>query len=49
MEARIVRSQLQECYRVEGVNQNENCKELAEKYLHMIRENKVSYCVHGVN
>jgi hypothetical protein len=42
MEARIVRKKLQDCYRFEGVNHNENCRELAEQYLGMIRENKVS-------
>ena len=42
MEARIVRGELQKCYRGEGVNQLQNCKELAERYAGMIRENKVS-------
>lgn len=42
MEARIVRGELQKCYRGEGVNQLQNCKELAEKYAGMIRDNKVS-------
>ena len=42
MEARIVRGELQKCYRGEGVNQLQNCKELAERYASMIRENKVS-------
>ncbi|WVF68668.1 hypothetical protein IAT40_003439 [Kwoniella sp. CBS 6097] len=41
MEARIVRDELQKCYRGEGVNHLQNCKELAEKYATMIRENKV--------
>ena len=41
MEARIVRGELQKCYRGEGVNQLQNCKELAERYASMIRENKV--------
>jgi hypothetical protein len=41
MEARIVRGELQKCYRGEGVNQLQNCKELAERYAGMIRENKV--------
>lgn len=44
MEARIVRKMLQDCYRLEGVNQNEKCKDLAEKYLTMVRDNKVSCC-----
>jgi hypothetical protein len=42
MEARIVRGELQKCYRGEGVNQLQNCKELAERYAGMIRDNKVS-------
>ncbi|TXT13305.1 hypothetical protein VHUM_00672 [Vanrija humicola] len=41
MEARIVRGELQKCYKYEGVNQYQNCKELADKYAHMIRENAV--------
>lgn len=41
MEARIVRDELQKCYRGEGVNQLQNCKALAEKYAAMIRDNKV--------
>jgi NADH dehydrogenase (ubiquinone) 1 beta subcomplex subunit 10 len=42
MEARLVREELQKCYRGEGVNHLQNCKELAEMYTRMIRENKVS-------
>ncbi|KAH8983220.1 hypothetical protein EDB92DRAFT_1804005, partial [Lactarius akahatsu] len=34
MEARIVRDQLQSCYRAEGVNHYESCRELSEKYCH---------------
>ncbi|WVO23270.1 uncharacterized protein IAS62_004619 [Cryptococcus decagattii] len=41
MEARIVRDELQKCYRGEGINQLQNCKVLAEKYAAMIRDNKV--------
>ncbi|KAK6908948.1 hypothetical protein V866_002198 [Kwoniella sp. B9012] len=41
MEARLVREELQKCYRGEGVNHLQNCKDLAEKYAGMIRENKV--------
>lgn len=50
MEARIVRTELQKCYRGEGVNHLENCRELAEKYTAMIRDNKVSFvlCCHGM-
>lgn len=42
MEARIVREELAKCYAHEGVNRIENCKELAEQYFPMIRENQVS-------
>ncbi|KAI0050459.1 hypothetical protein FA95DRAFT_1603475 [Auriscalpium vulgare] len=42
MEARIVQEQLQTCYRVEGVNHYENCREISEKYLTMLRENRVT-------
>ena len=47
MEARIVRTNLEKCYRVEGVNHYENCKHLADRYTEMLRENKVSpsFCV----
>ncbi|WWC93044.1 uncharacterized protein L201_008008 [Kwoniella dendrophila CBS 6074] len=41
MEARLVREELQKCYRGEGVNHLQNCKVLAEKYAGMIRDNKV--------
>lgn len=41
MEARIVRGELQKCQRGEGVNHYKNCRELAEIYTRMIRENKV--------
>lgn len=37
-----MREELQKCYRGEGVNHLQNCKELAEMYTRMIRENKVS-------
>jgi len=42
MEARIVQDQLQNCYRAEGVNHYENCRELSEKYITLLRENRVS-------
>ena len=42
MEARLVREELQKCYRGEGVNHLKNCKELADLYTRMIRDNKVS-------
>jgi hypothetical protein len=41
MEARIVRDQLQSCYRAEGVNHYETCRELSEKYITLLRENRV--------
>ena len=41
MEARIVRDQLQSCYRAEGVNHYEACHELAEKYITLLKENRV--------
>lgn len=48
MEARIVRDQLQSCYRAEGVNHYEVCRELSEKYITLLRENRVglrfSFC-----
>ena len=41
MEARIVRENLSKCQKVEGVNHYERCKDLAERYTDMLRENKV--------
>lgn len=41
MEARLVQEELDKCHRAEGVNHYENCKWLAEKYLGMLRENRV--------
>ena len=41
MEARIVGEQLQSCYRAEGVNHYEACHELAEKYITLLKENRV--------
>ncbi|KLT41557.1 putative NADH-ubiquinone oxidoreductase 12 kDa subunit mitochondrial precursor [Cutaneotrichosporon oleaginosum] len=41
MEARIVRDELQKCYKYEGVNNIETCHDLAQKYISMIRDNKV--------
>lgn len=41
MEAKIVRDELNKCQRVEGVNHYENCRELSEKYLSMLRDNRV--------
>jgi len=41
MEARIVRENLSKCQKVEGVNHYERCKDLAERYTDMLRENRV--------
>ncbi|KAK7690620.1 hypothetical protein QCA50_005719 [Cerrena zonata] len=41
MEARIVRDNLQKCYRTEGVNHMESCKHLADRYIEMIKDNRV--------
>ncbi|BFZ62737.1 hypothetical protein YB2330_003847 [Saitoella coloradoensis] len=42
MQARIVRDKLQECYRREGVNHYENCRELAEMYFKMLKTHRVT-------
>lgn len=47
MEARIVRDNLQKCYRVEGVNNIESCKHLADRYTQMLKENRVSHALHS--
>ncbi|KAH9940990.1 hypothetical protein B0H21DRAFT_710745 [Amylocystis lapponica] len=41
MEAKIVRDNITKCYRLEGVNHMEKCKDLVDKYKVMLRENKV--------
>lgn len=41
MEAKLVRDELEKCHRAESVNHYENCKWLSDKYLQMLRENKV--------
>jgi len=41
MEARIVRDSLSKCQKIEGVNHYEKCKDLAERYVDMLKENKV--------
>jgi len=41
MEARLVREELEKCHKTEGVNHYENCRWLSEKYLTMVKENKV--------
>jgi hypothetical protein len=50
MEARLVREELEKCQKGEGVNHYENCKWLADKYITMLKENRVrpffSLCIH---
>jgi hypothetical protein len=41
MEARLVQEELGKCQKQEGVNHYENCKWLADKYLAMLKENRV--------
>jgi hypothetical protein len=42
MEARLVREELSRCQRAEGVNSYETCQHLADRYLAMLRDNRVS-------
>lgn len=39
---KTVRRALEKCYKVSGVNQYEDCKPLAEKYLDMLPNHRVS-------
>jgi hypothetical protein len=41
MEVRLVRDELAKCHQAEGVNHYENCAWLSQKYLNMLRENRV--------
>ncbi|KAJ7183128.1 hypothetical protein C8R46DRAFT_883757, partial [Mycena filopes] len=41
MEVRLVREELDKCYKGEGPNAMENCRWLAEKYTEMLAEVKV--------
>jgi len=43
MEARLVREELEKCQKSEGVNHYENCKWLSDKYLLMLKENRVRF------
>lgn len=45
MEVRLVKTELNKCYLGEGVNARQYCKELAERYLTMLQENKVGTCM----
>ena len=48
MEAKLVRDQLDHCYESEGVNHLQSCKDLRERYLDMLKENRVSNAVRAV-
>ncbi|OCH95446.1 hypothetical protein OBBRIDRAFT_579358 [Obba rivulosa] len=41
MEIKIVRDNLSKCHKIEGVNHMQKCKHLAERYIDLLRENKV--------
>ncbi|CCM04980.1 uncharacterized protein FIBRA_07178 [Fibroporia radiculosa] len=41
MEAKIVQENITKCYRIEGVNHHEKCKDLVERYAAMLQDNKV--------
>ena len=41
MEAKLVRDKLDHCYQTEGVNHLESCKDLRERYIGMLRDNRV--------
>ena len=41
MELRITRDVLNQCQKIEGVNNFENCKEIASRYTSMLADSKV--------
>ncbi|EIW57362.1 NADH-ubiquinone oxidoreductase 12 kDa subunit [Trametes versicolor FP-101664 SS1] len=41
VEAQLVREKLDRCYESEGVNHLESCKDLRERYIDMLRDNRV--------
>ncbi|KAH9856517.1 NADH-ubiquinone oxidoreductase 12 kDa subunit [Lenzites betulinus] len=41
MEAQLVREKLDRCYESEGVNHLESCRDLRERYIDMLRDNRV--------
>jgi NADH dehydrogenase (ubiquinone) 1 beta subcomplex subunit 10 len=45
MEARLVREELDKCVRHEGVNHYENCRDLSQRYIQMLRDNRVRLLV----
>jgi hypothetical protein len=44
MEAKLVADELSKCRRSEGVNSYETCKDFAERYLVMLKDNRVRPC-----
>lgn len=38
MELQLVRDQLDKCYKTEGVNHYENCRELSQRYWNMLKQ-----------
>jgi hypothetical protein len=47
MQARIVREELQKCQKAEGINHYQVCHGLAEKYLELLKDAKVSCAERG--
>ncbi|CAJ0844868.1 12691_t:CDS:2 [Entrophospora sp. SA101] len=41
MEFRMIRNKLNQCYKTEGVNHHQNCKELSDMYLNLLNDSKV--------
>ncbi|ORY98822.1 hypothetical protein BCR43DRAFT_488229 [Syncephalastrum racemosum] len=41
MEGRLLKEKLDECYRTEGVNHYNKCREIADAYLKAVKDNKV--------
>ena len=42
MELRLVKNELQKCHQYEGVNHYSVCEPLANKYVDMLKDHKVS-------
>lgn len=43
MQARIVREELQKCHKSEGVNHYQVCHDLAQTYMDLLKDAKVSF------
>lgn len=43
MELRLVQNELAICHQAEGVNHYENCRKHSQKYLSMLKENRVCF------